>query len=1096
MTACPADDVLKQVLAEQLTAEGLDTVVSHVAFCARCQGELARLTEEEADRFGLHSSRPPRNAEAISPGGSRSSPPAGENGGLVEGFDILECLGRGGMGVVYKARDRKLKRLVALKMLPAELSLDPERVLRFRTEAAAAARLHHPNIVPIYEIGESDGRPYFCSEYVEGGTIGQHLAGSPQPPRAAAEMIETLARAIEYAHARGIIHRDLKPANILLARGASGDFVPKVADFGLAKHVDDASGLTRTGEVLGTPSYMAPEQALGDAGALSPRTDVYALGAILYEMLTGRPPFRGATVLETLDQVRNAEPVPPSRLVPQLTRDLETVCLKCLEKAPARRYQCALALADEVRRYLVGEPILARPAGPLERVWKWARRRPSAASLIGVSILTFAALVALGVGSYFYGRVRTERDTAEGLRTEATQERDRANRLRGAADAERERAEGAEATVRRLLYSADMLNAQQAWEENNIAGMRELLGKYRPDPGKEDLRGFEWYYLERLSHSELLCLRGHDSIVSSVDFSPDGSRIASGGWDGVVKVWDAATGKELFTLRGHAGWVRCVAFGPKGERLASCGQDQTVRVWDLNRRSVLHTLRGHSDMPKGVAFHPGGKWIASCGNDHTVMVWNAETGKVVRTLKGHTNVVEAVDFSRDGKLLASAGFDGTLRLWDPASGKEVAAFADAGGGVAFSPDGKSIASAYGLKVQVWDIAKRVCTHSFEGHSQQIVDVAFSPDGGSLASASYDNTVRIWDLRKKEEPRVLKGHTDGVYGVAFSPDGRRLASGSGDTTVKVWDLRHGQDAISLRGHNHQIACVAFSPTEGQLASASIDGSVKLWNPETGEVIKSLVGPRSEVNSLAFSGDGKFLASGHWDKNVYVWDLESGSVKYGLAGGHTGRVLAVAFSRDGRFVASGGEDQLIKIWDLSGARKPRTLQGHAQEVTGLDFSLDGRLLASSSADATIRIWTLDGDQPPLVLRGHGKQVTGVAFSPDGSRLASSGFDLAVRLWDPATGENTQTLKGSTDGVHRPAFSPDGRRIAAGDQNSAVKVWDLTTGQVTLILKGHRSYVFTVAFSPDGQRLATAGVDETIRVWYAPRPGGGEHLLGSSR
>src|SRR5262249_11723103 len=338
------------------------------------------------------------------------------------GYELLEVLGRGGMGVVYKARQRSLNRLVALKMIRAHAA--PDDLVRLRIEAEAIARLQHPNIVQIIEVGEMDGGPFLALEYVAGGSLAQQLNGKPWPAPRAAELTETLARAVHCAHEQGIVHRDLKPANILLRRKSDNrapesetiarletvksdaaamssgpstpDFEPKITDFGLAKlTVGNSAELTATGDFLGTPSYTAPEQAMGRVHAIGPATDVYALGAILYELLTGRPPFQGTSALDTLDQVRRQEPVPPSRLQSKLSRDLETICLKCLEKEPRKRYASALLLAEDLRRFQSGQPITARPVRWTERAWKWARRHPAGAGPIAVTALASPAL-ALG----------------------------------------------------------------------------------------------------------------------------------------------------------------------------------------------------------------------------------------------------------------------------------------------------------------------------------------------------------------------------------------------------------------------------------------------------------------------------------------------------------------------------------------------------------------------------------------------------------------------------------------------------------------------------------------------------------------------------
>jgi hypothetical protein len=519
----------------------------------------------------------------------------------VAGYEVLGELGRGGMGVVYKARQVRLNRLIALKMIRPGSPVRPEQLARLRAEAEAAARFEHPHIVRIHDVGEQDGLPYICMEYVEGGGLDRLLAGKPLPPRPAAELAATLARAVHHAHGRGIIHCDLKPANILLVsdRGVRGEgcegestrpsplttHQPKIADFGLARRLDEDPGQTRSGSVAGSPSYMAPEQAEGRGCEVGPRTDVYALGAILYETLTGRPPFAAATVMETLEQVRSQEPVAPRRLCPTVPRDLETICLRCLRKQSARRYTDAEALADDLLRFLDGKPIRARPTPAWERAWMAARRRPTVATLI--------ALVALIAALGFAGVAWQWR-----------------------------RAEESGRVTRRHLYAMQISQTQREWQGDNPARARQLLEAAHSEPS----RGFEWAYLWKLCHGERLGFEGQ----SCVAYRPDGQRIAAAGKGGVVTIRDAA-GQSLVTLRGHTGEVAGLAYSPDGQRLATAGWDCTVRIWDA-ATGVEEVRLGESAAPVlTVAWRPDGRQVAFAGEDPMVRVADVATGKIVHT---------------------------------------------------------------------------------------------------------------------------------------------------------------------------------------------------------------------------------------------------------------------------------------------------------------------------------------------------------------------------------------------------------------------------------------------------------------------------------
>jgi WD40 repeat protein/tRNA A-37 threonylcarbamoyl transferase component Bud32 len=990
---------------------------------------------------------PPKDAVAMDGSGTRLQttpphalldPPLPQ----VPGYDLLALLGRGGMGIVYKARHQKLQRLVALKMIRAGSSAGPEQLQRFRTEAEAIARVQHPHIVQLFEIGAYDGLPFFALEYCSGGSLDKKLAGTPLPPAEAAALVQRLAQAVDAAHAKNIIHRDLKPANVLLTE----DGTPKITDFGLAKKLDTA-GQTTTGEVIGTPSYMAPEQARGQGKTLGPACDIYALGAILYECLTGRPPFKAATPLDTLVQVVNDEPVAVTQLNGQVARDLETICHQCLQKEPGKRYASAAALVEDLGRFGRGEPIQARPVSTVERGVKWVRRNPMVATL--AATVLWVLLAGAGVSTYFGMAASQEAEQATAARKEAEENAAEArqnaaqakhnaekaqqsaaeakhneenaqksaaeakhneeNAQKSAAEAKRNEEEAkraqqlAQVQLRRaegLVYASKLSLSQQAFQDGNT-----LLALSYLNQCQWDLRGWEHRYLWTRFNSKQT-FRGHTGIVSSVAYSADGKRLASASWDRTVKVWDAGTGQVLLTLQvPYLGTIAAVTFSGDGKRLAGAGADKTVKVWDAGTGQQLLTLQGHTDRVSSVAFSGDGKRLASASWDKTVKVWDAGTGQVLLTLNGHADRVDSVAFSGDSKRLASAGKDGTVKVWDAATGQEL-------------------------------LAKR--------HADWVHGVAFSAEGKRLASAGKDGTVKVWDTATGQELLTLKGHTGAVEGVAFSGDSKRLASAGKDGTVKVWDAATGQELQVLKGHT---------------------------------------GP---VNSVAFSPDGQRLASASQDQTVKVWDAQKGQDVLALKG-HTNYVMGVAFSVDGKRLASAGADQTVKVWDAVTGQELRVLQGHADAVTSVAYSADGKCLASASADKTVKVWDAATGQELRVLQGHTGPVASVAFGADGKRLASAGADQTVKVWDAATGQQLLTLKGHTGAVGSLAYSADGKRLASASagapssgKHGEVTVWDADTGQLVLSLQGHTAYVNSVAFSGDGKRLATASWDGTVKLW----------------
>jgi hypothetical protein len=650
------------------------------------------------------------------------------------------------MGVVYEARQISLNRTVALKMILAGRLASEADVRRFHLEAEAAANLDHPGIVPIFEVGQHEGQHYFSMGFVEGQGLAQKVAAGLPPPREAAALVREVAEAVRYAHDRGVIHRDLKPQNILLdAHGR-----PKVTDFGLAKRLQVDGDLTACGQVMGTPGYMPPEQAEGRPD-IGPPADVYSLGAVLYHLLTGRPPFQAASAADTLLQVIGREPVPPRQLNAGVPRDLETICLKCLEKSPARRYTSAADLGEDLRRYLAGEPILARPVGPVARLVKWVHRAPVVAGLLAAVLA--ALIVGIAASSHFAIKAAARARDAEHQTTLAREERGRAERQTEIARAE-------SLASRRHLHAARMNLLERDWENGDLGLAFDLLAAEQPDrTGPPDLRGFEWYFWRSRLPANRLTLKGHSGIVTSVAYSPDGALIASSDGEnlrpdvpGVVKLWDAATGREVRTLSGHERFVYMVRFSPDGRWLVSASADATVRVWDTATGRTLHTLRGHRGAVYGVVFSPDGRRLASAGDDATVRVWDPETERELRALTGHNGRVHCIAFRPDGQRLASGGSDRTVRIWDPG----------------------------GTQLGV-----------LSGHSAAILTIDYSPDGRRLATGGEDRTVRIWDEAKRRELHCLRGHGSTVTAVRFSPDGLRLASTAYDQVVRIWDPESGR-----------------------------------------------------------------------------------------------------------------------------------------------------------------------------------------------------------------------------------------------------------------------------------------------------------------
>jgi WD40 repeat protein len=935
--------------------------------------------------------------------------------------------------------------------------------------------------------------------------------------------VELLARAVHATHEKGVVHRDLKPANVLLAAGdpehgvrlggpeEGSYFQPKVTDFGLAKLLAGAGPtLTYSGAVLGTPSYMAPEQAAGQARAVGPAADVYALGAILYELLTGRPPFQAETPLETLLQVQSQEPVSPSRLQPKLPHDLATICPKCLAKEVPRRYASAQALADDLGRFLAGEPVRARPTGRGERLVKWARRRPALAALIALGVAMAGGLAG---GGWWYAaqeRPHALRETA--LRQEADTNAELSRRqTRNARRAESDARNQRDAALLNLYVSQINL-AQREWEAGHVARVVELLEACLPREGEKDLRGFEWHYLWALCNGELLTLRGHTTM--SVAWAPDGRRLAAGGADRTVHVWDADSGRKVHALAGHTAWVWTVVFSRDGRRLASAtggrwNEGGEVKVWDAVRGREVCTLQQRIGRVSALVFSPDGRRLVTADSDRgpatrisPVSVWDATTGRLVRSFRLAGPLYSAkLVFSPDGQRLAWASHQ-AAGVCDPATGRLLLSVptGDETYELAFRPDNQRLATAdESGTVEVWDAAgggagkPRKPLLTLKGHSALVTGLAFSPDGVRLASVDANGVGRVWDGTTGAVLLTFKGHRGRVNCVGFRPDGRQLATGGEDGTVRVWEALTGPPGRlafpqhSLPSGKQFVRAVAFRPDSQRLATVS--DAVRVWEAATGQCLLRLEGS-GPAGGVVFSPDGRRLA-GPQSSEVAVWEVATGRQILRIKAGTPADIPPLAFSPEGRGLACpAGDGRTVKVWDVSGktgeaAAPLLTVQGHTNPVRGLAFSRDGRL---ASHDGAVRIWDVSTGRgvvaaPLLTLPGF--DSTCMALRPDGRRLAVGTRVGRVEIWDisAGSGERTKpalTFRGHTGWVLGVAFSPDGRRLASASEDKTVKVWEAATGQEILSLKGAPADTLVgVAFSPDGRSLAAWGSDRSVKV-----------------
>jgi WD40 repeat protein len=948
----------------------------------------------------------------------------------IAGYDILGELGRGGMGVVYQARHVQLRRTVALKMILHGAHAGREELTRFRSEAEAIARLQHPNLVQIYEIGEHNGLPFFALEFVEGGSLDHQLQGNPQPPEQAAQVVETLARAMQVAHEAGVVHRDLKPANVLVGKGG----VVKITDFGLAKRLD-APGLTASGAVMGTPSYMAPEQA-GQSKAIGPAADVYALGAILYELLTGRPPFRAATPMDTLLQVLGEEPVPPSRLNPKVPRDLETVCLKCLEKDPGRRYGSAEALARDLGHWRAGKPISARPVGRGERVWRWClRNRAVAALLAAVGLVLVGGVVGVTVAL-------VETNAALDREKEALeQSQDKGKKLEEALTREREARNNLNTNLSELATVYCTRSGREFAKGNVRDTLSWMLRAYEVAPPDDPLRGTYRQLLADHGQSLEITLL-HADPVHAVAFSPDGRTVLTGsggevmrrmseevikrkGW-GEARLWDAATGQPRGLPLHHEDYVWAVAFSPDGRTVLTGSWDKTARLWDAATGQRRGLPFRHEGPVCAVAFSPDGRTVLTGSYDNTARLWDAATGQPRAKPLRHEGTVRVVAFSPDGRtVLTGSGASrappnepndwGEARLWDAATGEPRGLplrHEDYLSAAAFSPDGRTVLTgSLDKTARLWDAGTGQPRGQALRHEAGGGAVAMSRDGRTVVTGGKDKTAQLWDAATGQPRGQPLRHEKEVLAVAFSPDGRTVLTGSLDKTARLWDAGTGQPRGQLFRHEAGVHAVAFSP-DGQTVLTASQGIVRLWDAGTGQPRGRPFRPEDSVIVVAFSPDGRTLITAGWkvleDEKVggeaRLWDTSTGQPR-GQPLRHDEGVLAVAFSPDGRTVFTGSNDKTVRVWDaVTGQPRGRPLR-HENEVTALAFSPDGRTLLTGSKVFTgdvskwkgeVRLWDTATGQPRGRPVGHEAEVRAVTFSPDGRTVLIVSHGI-VRQWD---------------------------------------------------------------------------------------------------
>lgn len=1059
-------------------------------------------------------------------------------------YKLLERIGEGGFGIVFMAdQERPVRRRVALKII--KLGMDTRQVVaRFEAERQALALMDHPSIAKVLDAGATEtGRPYFVMELVKGQPITEFCDMHKLSVSKRLELISQVCDALQHAHQRGVIHRDIKPSNVLVA-GTPDKPLCKIIDFGIAKatsaRLTDKTIFTEFRHMIGTPEYMSPEQAGESRQDVDTRTDVYATGVLMYELLTGSTPLdskrlRSAAYGEVQRIIREEDPptpstklsgnastlatvahlrsVPSTKLTGVVKGELDWIVMKAIDKDRARRYDSAGSLLEDIQRYLGGEAVRAAPPGAAYVAKKFVKRHRG--PVIAIGLLAFTLITGLiGTSLGFIN--------AESQRQDAVREKKRADDK--AVEAERNAA--AERQARLDLeyqsYVANILSAS-ALLDNHAPGLAVPLLSKCPTR----LRGWEWRWLSASADTSLAVLRGHTTPVRGLSTSGDGSRLVTFGEnDHVARIWNMLTREEIAKVGDKEGALTCAILSPDGSRVVTASNAGTIRIFGVNDGKSIFKMKGHSESVTRAIFSPDARFVAAASSDTTASIWDAQTGKLLRKLEGHSAPIQWISYSFDGESVVTASEDGTARIWNAATGEvrfvlrghsgwtmqaefsrdgtkvavrawgpsrvwnaktgepisQLSGFSNLAASIAFSHDGTQVLMA-GMdgQVFVYDADTGRILLTLNGHQHRVNSAVFSPDGSMIITASDDRTVIIWDAKTGARIGDLIGHSGGVESAACTPDGTHIVTISKDQSIRIWDARPAGAVSIIRHDGSAIFFSDFSPDSTRIVLAMDTREAVVYSALTGQKLTELIGHSNTVWSAAFSPDGVRVVTGSFDKTARVWDASTGRELMTLSG-HTDFVVKARYNHAGNRIATVSHDGSLKVWDAENGSCLLTVPAHDGWVLDVKFSPDDTTILTASADCTAKLWNAVTGELVRIYRAHAQACASAAFSPDGKRILTGSRDYTIKMWDCATGILLSTPVQRSDCVVSASFSRDSTRLLASLNEGTAILMDAETSTLLAEFKGHNDHVITATFSPDESMMLTTSKDGSARIWHS--------------